>query len=79
MTKTLLFAGEGADGRPIFRAYDKATGDIIWETEIPVGPQQSLPMTYLHEGRQYIVFASANPRTGTPAQLIAYALPEVSE
>ena len=79
VTKTLLFAGEGADGRPIFRAYDKATGDIIWETEIPVGPQQSLPMTYLHEGRQYIVFASANPRTGTPAQLIAYALPEESE
>ena len=76
VTSTLLFAGEGSGGRPIFRAYDKATGEEIWRTEIPVGPQQSLPMTYMHEGRQYIVFASGNGGTDTPAQLLAYALPE---
>ena len=76
VTGTLLFAGEGSGGRPIFRAYDKATGEEIWRTEIPVGPQQSLPMTYMHEGRQYIVFASGNGGTDTPAQLLAYALPE---
>jgi quinoprotein glucose dehydrogenase len=75
VTKTLLFAGEGSNGAPIFRAYDKRTGEAIWETTVAVGPVQSLPMTYMHQGRQYIVFASGNPRAQTPAQLVAYALP----
>jgi quinoprotein glucose dehydrogenase len=75
VTKTLLFAGEGSGGQPVFRAYDKKTGGIVWETTSPVGPIQSLPMTYMHQGRQYIVFASGNPGTQTPAQLVAYALP----
>jgi quinoprotein glucose dehydrogenase len=76
VTRTLLFAGEGWGGEPIFRAYDKATGEIIWETEIPAGPQAGLPMTYMHEGRQYIVFTSGRPGDDpTPAQLVAYALP----
>jgi quinoprotein glucose dehydrogenase len=74
VTRTLLFAGEGAGGRPIFRAYDKATGQVIWETEIPSGSQQSLPMTYLHEGRQYVVFAAGGG--GRVPQLVAWALPE---
>ena len=39
VTKTLLFAGEGWGGQPVFRAYDKATGEIIWETQIPAGTQ----------------------------------------
>jgi quinoprotein glucose dehydrogenase len=76
VTRTLLFAGEGSGGRPIFRAYDKATGEEIWRTDIPVGPQQSLPMTYMHEGRQYIVFTSGNGGDGVPARLLAWALPE---
>ena len=76
MTKTLLFAGEGWGGLPMFRAYDKATGDIIWEIEIPAGAQTGLPMTYMHEGRQYIVFTAGNAATRTPGQLIAYRLPE---
>jgi quinoprotein glucose dehydrogenase len=76
VTRTLLFAGEGWGGEPIFRAYDKATGEIIWETEIPAGPQAGLPMTYMHEGRQYIVFTAGRPGDDpTPAQLVAYALP----
>jgi hypothetical protein len=32
-------------------------------------------MTYLHNGRQFIVFAAAGGETGGSAQLIAYALP----
>jgi quinoprotein glucose dehydrogenase len=75
VTKTLLFAGEGSSGQPIFRAYDKRTGDVIWETTVPVGAVQSLPMTYMHQGRQYVVFASGNAGSQTPAQLVAYALP----
>ena len=74
VTKTLLFAGEGWGGQPVFRAYDKATGQIIWETTIPAGTQTSLPMTYMHQGRQYIAFTAGTPGT-TPAQLVAFAIP----
>ena len=73
VTKTMLFAGEGAGGQPFFHAYDKATGAEIWQTPIP-GPQTSLPMTYLHQGRQFVVVGVRGP-TGSGAQLIAFALP----
>jgi quinoprotein glucose dehydrogenase len=75
VTRTLLFAGEGWGGQPVFRAYDKRTGEIIWETLVPAGTQTSLPMTYIHQGRQYIVFTAGNAATQSPAQLVAYALP----
>jgi quinoprotein glucose dehydrogenase len=74
VTKTLLFAGEGWGGLPMFRAYDKLTGQILWETQIPAGTQAGLPMTYMYNGKQYIVF-SAGENGRTPAQLVAYALP----
>ena len=78
VTKTLLFAGEGLTGLPFFRAHDKKTGEILWETRIPTaGPQSGLPMTYLHGGRQYIVFAASSTAGGS-AQLVAYALPAAS-
>ena len=41
VTKTLLFAGEGWGGLPMFRAYDKATGQIIWETHSGRDAKQS--------------------------------------
>ncbi len=74
VTKTLLFAGEGWGAEPILRAYDKATGTTLWETKIPAGALAGLPMTYMHNGRQFIVF-SAGDAPATPAQLVAYALP----
>ncbi|MEE2898879.1 MAG: pyrroloquinoline quinone-dependent dehydrogenase [Gemmatimonadota bacterium] len=43
-------------GGPWFRAYDKATGAVVWEMELPDGAAGA-PMTYLHEGEQYIVLA----------------------
>jgi quinoprotein glucose dehydrogenase len=74
VTKTLLFAGEGFGGLPMFRAYDKKTGAIVWEAAIPGGAVQSgLPMTYMHQGRQYIVFSAGDSKN--PAQVIAYSLP----
>jgi quinoprotein glucose dehydrogenase len=74
VTKTLLFAGEGWRGEPYFRAYDKKTGDVL--AEIPIPAQASgLPITYMHEGRQYIVFAAGDPLTDHPAELIALSLP----
>ena len=77
VTPTLLFAGEGYGGLPVFRAYDKATGEILWEVEIPGGEQTGVPMTYMHEGTQYIVFAAAgDPGAERPATIVAYAIPD---
>jgi len=76
VTSTLLIAGEGGDGRPLFHAYDKATGEEIARVEIPGGgPQQGSPMTYMVKGKQYIAFFTANRQAGMPAQLVAYSLP----
>ena len=55
-----------------FRAYDKATGNVVWETELPSGTTGS-PMTYMHEGRQYIVVPIGGQ--GAPSQWIALTLP----
>jgi len=73
VTRTLLFAGEGASGEPILRALDKATGATIAEIELP-NAQVGLPMTYMHEGRQYVVLSVGGG--GEPAELVALALPE---
>ena len=59
--------------RPIFHAYDKATGAEIWQTPMP-GPQVSLPMTYMHNGRQFIVVGVRGTAT-SGAQLVAFAFP----
>ena len=72
VTKTLLLAGEGYGGDPHFYGYDKATGEIIADLEIPAS-QSGLPMTYMHDGKQYVVFTVGGG--GQVAQLIAMALP----
>jgi quinoprotein glucose dehydrogenase len=73
VTKTLLFAGEGSGGMAVFHAYDKATGADVWQTAIP-GPQTSLPMTYMYQGRQFIV-VGVRGTANTGAQLVAFAQP----
>ncbi|MEM7416148.1 MAG: PQQ-binding-like beta-propeller repeat protein [Gemmatimonadota bacterium] len=73
VTRTLLLAGEGASGAPILRAMDKATGETIAEIELP-NAQVGLPMTYMHEGRQYVIISVGGG--GEPAELIALALPQ---
>ena len=72
VTKSLLFQGEGRGGNPIFRAIDKATGEIVAEIELPA-TQTGQPITYLHEGKQYIVMSVAS--TGNGGEYIALALP----
>ncbi|MGE3958894.1 MAG: pyrroloquinoline quinone-dependent dehydrogenase [Vicinamibacterales bacterium] len=54
----------------VFRAFDKQTGNLIWQTEVN-GPAAA-PMTYLAGGRQFIVLAVG---TGVSTELVAYALP----
>ncbi len=75
LTKSLLFVFEGTGGAgasPIFRAVNKQTGDIIAELDLPDN-QTGLPMTYEHDGKQYIaVFVGGG---GQPAELVAMALP----
>ncbi len=55
------------------RAFDKGTGELVWE-HLMDEPPHGTPMTYLHQGRQYLVVATGG--AGDPAYLIAYALPE---
>ncbi|GAB2553855.1 outer membrane protein assembly factor BamB family protein [Spirosoma aerophilum] len=78
VTKTLLFAGEGAGlygsdggGGNKFRAYDKSTGTIVSEIELPAN-QSGLPMTYSMNGKQYIVVAVG--AIGHPGELVALSL-----
>ena len=61
MTKTLLIAGEAqvttAAGHPrgaLLRAYDKATGKDAGSVLMPA-QQSGSPMTYMLNGKQYIV------------------------
>ena len=73
VTKNFLFAGEGSGGQPVFHAYDKKTGENFWESPMPAGPQTGLPMTYLHQGKQYVVLATRGPQGGG-AQLVAWTI-----
>jgi quinoprotein glucose dehydrogenase len=75
LTSTLLFGGEGMSGDPIFRAYDKLTGEVLAELKLP-NAQAGLPMTYMHQGRQYIVISVGG--NGQPSELVALSLPEGS-
>jgi quinoprotein glucose dehydrogenase len=71
VTKTLLFAGEGRGGGPWFHALDKRTAARIASIRLPA-ETNAAPMTFLHNGRQYIVVAIAN--ADTPAELVALAV-----
>ena len=77
-TKSLLIAGEGgvhtneAGQRvSLLRAYDKATGADVGAVERPE-KQTGSPMTFMVNGRQYIVLAVSG---ANGAELIAYTLP----
>jgi quinoprotein glucose dehydrogenase len=54
---------------PKFRAYDKQTGELLWETELP--GTAAAPMTYSYAGKQYVVLAVGG---GNNAELIAFAI-----
>lgn len=79
-TGSLVIAGERGtytdeQGRNAarLRAYDKATGKEVGAVFMPVG-QTGSPMTYMANGKQYIVIAVGGP--GHPGELIAYKLPD---
>jgi len=83
LTKTLVIAGEGGffttpSGQrgAMLRAYDKATGKDAGAVYMPA-PQTGSPMTYMLNGRQYIVVAiSGGIYSG---ELVAFRLPAIRD
>jgi quinoprotein glucose dehydrogenase len=79
VTRTLAIAGEGgyatqANGQrgAMLRAYDKATGQEVGAVYMSA-PQTGSPMTYLLNGKQYLVVATSG--ANTPGELVAFKLP----
>ena len=59
------------------RAFDVTTGKMLWQARLPAGGQ-STPMSYAHNGKQYVVTAAGGHGSfGTKLgdYVIAYALP----
>ena len=81
VTGSLLFIGVGSNNHggtqpnmwgTAFRAYDKFTGEEVWRTDLPSGTTGA-PMSYMHEGRQYIVVAVGS--FGDEPEMVALGLP----
>ena len=75
-TKTLTIYGTGRSGgppkvEPRLYAVDKATGKQVGAVQIP-SKTSAPPMTFLHKGRQSIVFATGG---GASTSLVAMTLP----
>ena len=70
----LVFIGTSAD--ETIRAFDKQTGAILWQADLPFGGNAT-PSNYMIKGRQFVVISGA-AKSGRPAggSSIAFALPE---
>jgi quinoprotein glucose dehydrogenase len=82
VTKTLVIVGDSlvtSGGHPrgaMLRAYDKTNGKEVGAVWMPA-PQSGSPMTYMIDGKQYIIIAvSGGAYSG---EYIAYSLPNSSE
>ncbi|MBF8300899.1 MAG: Quinoprotein glucose dehydrogenase [Acidobacteria bacterium] len=80
VTRTLAIAGEPGFGTTpngqrgaMLRAYDKATGAEVGAVYMPA-PQTGSPMTYMLNGRQYLVVAISG--AGYTGELLAFRLPQ---
>lgn len=69
----LLLIAATKDG--YFRAFNKTTGELLWEYELPAA-SFATPSTYEYKGKQYIVLACGGEKLGTKKgnQIIAFAL-----
>lgn len=70
----LLFIAATKDGK--FRALDKRTGKLLWETKLPAAGFAT-PATYQVGGKQYVVIACGGAKLGAKAgnKYVAFALP----
>jgi quinoprotein glucose dehydrogenase len=71
----VLFIGASKDEK--FRAFDTATGRVLWQTGLPAGGYAT-PATYEVQGRQYVVIAAGGGKMGTKSgdAYVAFALPQ---
>jgi quinoprotein glucose dehydrogenase len=83
VTKSLVIIGDRQVTAPpgrargaMLRAYDKETGKQVGEVLMPAG-QTGSPMTYMIDGRQYVVVAVGGP--GFPGEYLAFTLPETEK
>ena len=75
----LLFIG-ATDFDKKFRAFDKSTGELLWEATLPFSGNAT-PATYEVNGRQFVVIAAGggkDPKSPTGGMYVAFALPQVS-
>jgi quinoprotein glucose dehydrogenase len=70
----LLFIAATKDAK--FRAFDKKTGKLLWQTQLPAAAFAT-PATYQINGKQYIVLPCGGTKLGTPKgnKYVAFALP----
>ena len=66
LMQDIIFLGESGNisdgtGGPMFRAFDKTDGKVVWEKELP-GFVTGAPMTYTVNGKQMIVVAVSDAR-----------------
>lgn len=59
-----------------FRAFDKSTGKLLWETTLPAAGNAT-PSTYEVNGRQFVVIAAGGGKSKDPSggSYVAFALP----
>jgi quinoprotein glucose dehydrogenase len=60
-----------------FRAFDKSTGELLWETTLPFSGNAT-PATYAVNGRQFVVIAAGggkDPKSRSGGVYVAFALP----
>jgi quinoprotein glucose dehydrogenase len=72
----LVFIAAATDD--LIRAIDINTGKTLWQDTLPAGGQAT-PMTYEHQGKQYVVIMAGGHhfmKTPIGDALIAYALPD---
>ena len=69
----LLFIAATKDGK--FRAFNKKTGALLWETTLPAAAFAT-PATYQIDGKQYVAVACGGEKLGTPKGnwVVAFAL-----
>ncbi len=81
VTKTLLFVSEGDQinvrtppdgGGNKLRAFDKATGEILWTHRLSAGSTGAM-MSYRHQGKQYLIVPIGGREHR--AEFIAFSLP----
>ena len=70
----LVFIAATMDAK--FRAFDKATGRLLWEATLPAAGYAT-PSTFEVHGKQYVVIAAGGGKLGTKSSdtYVAYALP----